>query len=72
MLHFREGVRVGQVEGCEFCEVQPRIVGTMCIPCDRLIRAGSRLRELSPDSQVFKNGRWRLVLHDNGSELNDI
>ena len=47
---------MGQVEGCELCEVQPRIVGTMCIPCDRLIRAGPRLRELGPDSQVFKNG----------------
>jgi len=56
LLYFREGVRVGQVEGCELCEVQPRIVGTMCIPCDRLIRAGPRLRELGPDSQVFKNG----------------
>lgn len=51
----REGVRIRQVEGCELCEVQPRIVGTMCIACDRLIGAGPRLRELSSDNQVFKN-----------------
>jgi len=54
----REGVRQGQVDGCELCEVQPRIAGTMCIPCDRLVRAGPRLRELGPDSKVFKNCEW--------------
>ncbi|CAA7269534.1 unnamed protein product [Cyclocybe aegerita] len=59
--HAREGVRQGQVDGCELCEVQPRIVGTMCIPCDRVMRAGPRLRELSRDANLFKNLRAQFL-----------
>ncbi|KDR68591.1 hypothetical protein GALMADRAFT_1036536 [Galerina marginata CBS 339.88] len=59
--HAREGVRIGQVEGCELCETQPRMVGTMCIPCDRLVRAEPRLRELSSDGKLFKNLRAQFL-----------
>ncbi|KAF9533958.1 hypothetical protein CPB83DRAFT_782603 [Crepidotus variabilis] len=59
--HARDGVRLGQVEGCELCEAQPRIVGTMCIPCDRLVKTGPRLREMNPNSQVFKNLRAQFL-----------
>jgi len=48
-------VRLGQAEACELCEVQPRIVGSMCIPCDRLVRVEPRLKELNPDGKAFKN-----------------
>ncbi|KAF8808434.1 hypothetical protein BYT27DRAFT_7222906 [Phlegmacium glaucopus] len=53
--HAREGVLQGQAEGCELCGMQPRIVGTMCIACDRLVCAGPRLKELDPDGAIFKN-----------------
>ena len=51
----RDGVRLGQVEGCELCDIQPRAVGTMCISCDRLVRIEPRLREVKADGPVFKN-----------------
>jgi hypothetical protein len=35
--------------------MQPRIVGTMCIACDRLVCVGPRLKELNPDGTIFKN-----------------
>ncbi|KIM40642.1 hypothetical protein M413DRAFT_19228 [Hebeloma cylindrosporum] len=60
-VHAREGVRQGQVEGCEYCEDQPRAVSTLCISCDRLVRAEPRLRELKPDGKVFKNLRAQFL-----------
>ena len=51
----REGVLQGQVESCELCGMQPRMVGTMCIPCDRLVCVGPRLKELNVDGSLFKN-----------------
>lgn len=51
----REGVLQGQVESCELCGMQPRIVGTMCIACDRLVCVGPRLKELNVDGSIFKN-----------------
>ena len=51
----REGVLQGQVEGCELCDMQPRIVGTMCIACDRLVCLGPRLKELDADGTIVKN-----------------
>ncbi|KAF8150096.1 hypothetical protein B0H34DRAFT_667316 [Crassisporium funariophilum] len=59
--HARDGVRQGEVEGCELCGVQPRIAGTMCIPCDRLVRAGPRLKELNPDGAAYKNLRAQFL-----------
>ena len=51
----REGVLQGQVEGCELCGMQPRMVGTMCIACDRLVCVVPRLKELDVDGSMFKN-----------------
>ncbi|KAF8805454.1 hypothetical protein BYT27DRAFT_7225020 [Phlegmacium glaucopus] len=59
--HAREGVLQGQVEGCELCGMQPRIVGTMCITCDRLVCAGPRLKELNPDGAISKNLRAQFL-----------
>ncbi|KAF8808620.1 hypothetical protein BYT27DRAFT_7137078 [Phlegmacium glaucopus] len=59
--HAREGVLQGQVEGCELCGTQPRIVGTMCIACDRLVCVGPQLRELNPDGAIFKNLRAQFL-----------
>ena len=57
----REGVLQGQVEGCELCGMQPRMVGTMCIPCDRLVGVGPRLKELNVDGALFKNRKLPAV-----------
>jgi len=57
----REGVLQGQVEGCELCGMQPRMVGTMCIACDRLVCAGPRLRELNADGAMFKNRKLPTI-----------
>ena len=57
---FRDGVRSGQVEGCEYCLALPRTVGTMCIACDRLVRTEPRLRELGQDTKLFKNRKWKI------------
>ena len=54
----REGVLQGQVESCELCGMQPRMVGTMCIPCDRLVCVGPRLKELNVDGSLFKNRKF--------------
>ena len=51
----REGVLQGQVESCELCGMQPRMVGTMCIACDRLVCVSPRLKELNVDGSIFKN-----------------
>ncbi|PPQ63935.1 hypothetical protein CVT24_009110 [Panaeolus cyanescens] len=59
--HARDGVRLGQVDPCQFCQVQPRIVGMMCIACDRLVQAGPRLRELNADHKTFKNLRAQFL-----------
>ncbi|PPQ92586.1 hypothetical protein CVT25_007278 [Psilocybe cyanescens] len=59
--HAREGVRLGQVDKCELCETQPRTVGTMCIPCDRVVRIEPQLRELSSDSKTFRNLRAQFL-----------
>ncbi|KAF8910518.1 hypothetical protein CPB84DRAFT_1812678 [Gymnopilus junonius] len=59
--HAREGVRLGQVEACELCDIQPRTVGTTCIPCDRLVRTEPRLRELNADGKTFKNLRAQFL-----------
>uniref|UniRef100_A0A8H7Y2D8 PARP catalytic domain-containing protein n=1 Tax=Psilocybe cubensis TaxID=181762 RepID=A0A8H7Y2D8_PSICU len=60
-VHAREGVRLGQVDKCELCEVQPRTVGTMCIPCDRVVRVEPQLRELSSGSTTYKNLRAQFL-----------
>jgi len=60
-VHAREAVRQRQVEGCELCEGQPRAVSTLCISCDRLVRAEPRLRELKPDGKSFKNLRAQFL-----------
>ena len=54
----REGVLQGQVESCELCSMQPRMVGTMCIACDRLVCVGPRLKELNVDGSMFKNRKF--------------
>ena len=54
----REGVLQGQVESCELCGMQPRMVGTMCIACDRLVCVGPRLKELNVDGSMFKNRKF--------------
>ncbi|KAF8972247.1 hypothetical protein BDZ97DRAFT_1018426 [Flammula alnicola] len=60
-VHAKEGVRLGQVEGCDLCKAQPRMVGTMCITCDRRICAEPQLRELNPDAKLFKNLRTQFM-----------
>lgn len=57
--HGRDAVCLGQVAGCERCEVQPRSVGSLCAACDRRARAAlPKLRQLKPDgSTTFKNLR---------------
>ncbi|KAF4613694.1 hypothetical protein D9613_007449 [Agrocybe pediades] len=61
-VHARESVRLGQAEGCELCDIQPRIAGsTLCIPCDRLVREEPRLKELNPDGKTFKNLRAQFL-----------
>lgn len=57
----REGVLHGQAEGCELCGMQPRIVGTMCITCDRLVCTGPQLKELNTDGTIFKNRKFLLL-----------
>ena len=62
LLFRREGVLQGQVESCELCGMQPRMVGTMCIPCDRLVCVGPRLKELNVDGSLFKNRKLSCCL----------
>ena len=59
----REGVLQGQVEGCKLCGSQPRIVGAMCIACDRLVCAGPKLKELNADGTTFKNRKFHAAHH---------
>ncbi|KAJ2932509.1 hypothetical protein H1R20_g4585, partial [Candolleomyces eurysporus] len=59
--HAREGVKQGRVDGCEHCKVQPRSMGSLCIPCDRASRGGPRLRELHPDGATFKALRAQFL-----------
>ncbi|KAF5341904.1 hypothetical protein D9611_001976 [Ephemerocybe angulata] len=66
--HAREGVKLGRVEGCEHCRLQPRSVGTLCIPCDRATRGGPRLRELNPDGATFKNLRTQFLSEWEGGD----
>ncbi|TFK36684.1 hypothetical protein BDQ12DRAFT_699509 [Crucibulum laeve] len=59
--HAKEGVRQGQVDACEHCSTQPRLVGTLCISCDRRSKVGPRLRELKSDGTTFKNLRAQFL-----------
>ena len=49
------------MEGCELCGMQPRMVGTMCIACDRLVCVGPRLKELNADGTTFKNRKLSMI-----------
>ncbi|KAF8896053.1 hypothetical protein BD779DRAFT_1608447 [Infundibulicybe gibba] len=60
-VHAQDGVRLGQVEGCEHCNIQPRTVGTLCIACERRARAGTRLRPLNLTGTTFKNVRAQFI-----------
>lgn len=53
--NLREGVRLGQVEGCDLCSSQPRTVGSLCITCDRRVCAEPQLREVSSDGKLYKS-----------------
>ncbi|KAF9479969.1 hypothetical protein BDN70DRAFT_857581 [Pholiota conissans] len=59
--HAKEGVRLGQVEACDLCKIQPRTVGTLCITCDRRVCAEPQMRELGSDSKAFKNLRTQFM-----------
>ncbi|TFK69963.1 hypothetical protein BDN72DRAFT_888149 [Pluteus cervinus] len=59
--HAREGVRLGQVEGCRQCNIQPRVVGEHCLSCDRQIRSTPRLRELDVNGATYKNLRAQFL-----------
>ena len=54
----REGVKQGRAEACDHCRIQPRSIGTLCIPCDRATKGGPRLKELQPDSASFKSCKF--------------
>ncbi|EDR09814.1 uncharacterized protein LACBIDRAFT_318003 [Laccaria bicolor S238N-H82] len=66
--HAKEGVRLGQVEGCQKCAIQPRTVGPLCIPCDRRESVGPRLRELNADGSTFKSLRAQFLSEWESSE----
>ncbi|TEB34610.1 hypothetical protein FA13DRAFT_1491737 [Coprinellus micaceus] len=59
--HAREGVKQGRTEACDLCKIQPRSVGSLCIPCERSARGGPRLRELNPDGATFKSLRTQFL-----------
>ncbi|KJA16180.1 hypothetical protein HYPSUDRAFT_47611 [Hypholoma sublateritium FD-334 SS-4] len=60
-VHAKEGVRLGQVEGCDLCSSQPRTVGSLCITCDRRVCAEPQLREVSSDGKLYKSIRSQFL-----------
>lgn len=66
--HTRSMYRLGQVEGCQKCAIQPRTVGPLCIPCDRRESVGPRLRELNADGSTFKSLRAQFLSEWESSE----
>ncbi|TFK27462.1 hypothetical protein FA15DRAFT_723863 [Coprinopsis marcescibilis] len=70
-VHARDGVRLGKAPGCDFCKVQPRSVGELCLACERQSRGNPRLRELKPDGATFKNLRAQFLSEWESSESNN-
>ncbi|EDQ99258.1 uncharacterized protein LACBIDRAFT_316768 [Laccaria bicolor S238N-H82] len=67
-IHAEEAVRLGEAEGCMRCGLQPRMLGQLCILCDRQSQTGPQLRELNAhDSPTLEDlkaqflSRWAAL-----------
>ncbi|KAK7458112.1 hypothetical protein VKT23_010020 [Stygiomarasmius scandens] len=60
-IHAKEGVRKGQVRGCDVCKVRPRSIGELCITCDRSAAGRTRFRELDNNGATFKQVRSQFI-----------
>ncbi|CAK5269535.1 unnamed protein product [Mycena citricolor] len=58
--HGKQGVQMGQAEACDMCQVSPRAIGDLCLPCERKY-PGPRLREVSPSATSFRDVRAQFL-----------